>query len=399
MPLSFRSILALAALTAVIGAGGAAFVADRAQSESSSVSGPIQRAAAAQEATGSLDLTDSQLSSVKVAPVETRQFPIEKHAVGSIQFNQEMSVDVFTPYAGRIIALYGSVGDDVKKGQTLFTIDSPDLLQAESTLIAAAGTLEFTTRNLARLKSLFVTHAVSQKDVEQAISDQQAAEGALRAGRNSVHLFGKTDQEIDNIIQRRMPDPVLVVPSPITGRITARSAAPGLYVQPGNAPAPFSVSDINTMWMVANVPEDEVPAFRVGQQLRVRVNAFPDRTFDGKISTIGASVDSNTRRVLVRSEVHDPEHELRAGMFATFTIETGSPISSAAVPLDGIVREGDGTMTVWVTSDRRRFTRRPVRIGLEYQGYRQILDGIQIGELVATEGALFLSNVAAAGTQ
>jgi membrane fusion protein, heavy metal efflux system len=94
----------------------------------------------------SVDLSDSQLAAVKVEPIHEREFPVEKEAVGSIDFNEEMSVQVFTPYQGRIISLFASVGDDVKKGQTLFTIDSPDLLQAESTLIAAAGVLELTTR-------------------------------------------------------------------------------------------------------------------------------------------------------------------------------------------------------------------------------------------------------------
>ena len=97
-------------------------------------------------------------------------FPIEKEAIGSIDFNQEMSVQVFTPYQGRIVGLFAKVGDEVTKGRTLFTIDSPDLLQAESTLIAAAGVLEFTTRNLARLKQLYASRAVSQKEVEQAVS-------------------------------------------------------------------------------------------------------------------------------------------------------------------------------------------------------------------------------------
>ncbi|WP_325742086.1 efflux RND transporter periplasmic adaptor subunit, partial [Bradyrhizobium sp.] len=92
----------------------------------------------------SVDLSDAQLAYVKVEPVEERDFPVEKEAVGSIDFDEDMAVQVFTPYQGRIIALYASVGDDVKKGQTLFTIDSPDLLQAESTLIAAAGVREFT---------------------------------------------------------------------------------------------------------------------------------------------------------------------------------------------------------------------------------------------------------------
>jgi membrane fusion protein, heavy metal efflux system len=340
-----------------------------------------------------LDLSDSQLASVKVEPVEDRDFPVEKEAIGSIDFDEEMAVQVFTPYQGRIIALFASVGDDVKKGQTLFTIDSPDLLQAESTLIAAAGVLEFTTRNLARLRELYKTLAVSQHDVEQAASDQQTAEGNLRAGRDAVRIFGKTDADIDHIIAARAADPTLVVPSPIDGRITARNAAPGLFVQPGNAPAPFTVADINTMWMLANVTEADSPAFRVGQEVEVKLAAFPGRVFDGKITTIGASVDPNTRRVLVRSEVKDPQHELRSGMFANFVISVGSPVRSPAVPLAGVVREGDGTQTVWVTADRRRFTHRTVKIGDQRDGYRQILDGLQVGELVATDGAIFLSNM------
>jgi membrane fusion protein, heavy metal efflux system len=343
----------------------------------------------------SVDLSDAQLSAVKVEPVEERDFPREKEAVGSIDFNEEMSVQVFTPYAGRIIGLFASVGDDVKKGQTLFTIDSPDLLQAESTLIAAAGVLDLTTRNLARLKELYTTRAVSQRDLDQGTSDQQTAEGNLRAARDAVRLFGKSDAEIDRIIAERTADPTLVVPCSIDGRVTARNAAPGLYVQPGNAPAPFTVANIDTMWMLANVAENDSPAFQVGQPVQVRIGAFPDRLFDGKITTVGASVDPNTRRVLVRSEIKDPQHELRSGMFANFTIGVGAPVRSSAVPLDGVVREGDGSQTIWVTADRRRFARRTVQIGVQRDGYRQILDGVHPGELVATEGAIFLSNMLA----
>ena len=341
----------------------------------------------------SIDLSDSQLASVKVEPVGEREFPVEKESVGSIDFNEEMTLDVFTPYPGRIVGLFAKVGDDVRKGQTLFMIDSPDLLQAESTMIAAAGVLEFTTRNLARLRELYKTRAVSQKDLEQAISDQQTAEGALRAARDSVRLFGKSEAEIDRIIAERKADPILVVPSPINGRITARNAAPGLYVQPGSPPAPYSVADVDTMWMLANVPENDSPAFRVGQEVKVKVGAFPDRVFEGKIVTVTSMVDPNTRRVLLRSEINDPQHELRSGMFANFVIRTGEPMHSVAVPLPGVVREGDGSQTVWVTADRRRFTRRTVQIGLQNEGYRQILGGLQAGELVATEGAIYLSNI------
>jgi cobalt-zinc-cadmium efflux system membrane fusion protein len=347
-----------------------------------------------------LDLSDSQLAAVKVEPVEERDFPVEKEAVGSIDFNEDMETQVFTPYQGRIIALFAAVGDDVKKGQTLFTIDSPDLLQAESNLIAAAGVMDLTTRNLARLRELYKTLAVSQHDLEQAVSDQMTAEGTLRAARDSVRIFGKSDAEIDRIVADRLADPTLVVPSPINGRVTARTAAPGLFVQPANPPPPYVVADINTMWMLANVMENDSPAFRVGQQVHVKLSAFPDRVYEGRITTIAASVDPNTRRVMVRSEIKDPQHELRSGMFGSFTIAIGAPVRSPAVPMAGVVREGDGTQTVWVTADRRRFTRRSVKIGDPRDGYRQILEGLRPGDLVATDGAVFLSNmVTVAGNQ
>jgi cobalt-zinc-cadmium efflux system membrane fusion protein len=362
---------------------------------------PNDTGAAAPHDPNSVDLSDTQLASVKVEPVAEHEFPVEKEAVGSIDFNEDMETQVFTPYQGKIIALYAAVGDDVKKGQTLFTIDSPDLLAAESNLIAAAGVLDLTDRNLKRMQELYTTRAVSQATLEQAISDQQTAEGNLRAGRDAVRIFGKTDAEIDHIVGARLADPTLVVPSPISGRITQRNAAPGLFVQPANPPPPYVVADIDTMWMLANVVETDSPAFQIGQQVKVVLNAFPNRAFDGKITTIGAVVDPNTRRVLVRSQINDPQHELRSGMFGNFTITIGAPVRSPAVPLDGVVREGDGTQTIWVTADRRHFTRRTVTIGDVRDGYRQILDGVKVGELVASDGAIFLDNMVsiAAGNQ
>jgi cobalt-zinc-cadmium efflux system membrane fusion protein len=339
-----------------------------------------------------VELLETQLKAVKVEVAAERDFPIEKAAVGSIDFNEEMLTQVFTPYQGRIVGLFAKIGDEVKKGQPLFTIDSPDLVQASSTLISSSAVLDLTTRNLERLKMLYASRAVSQKELEQTTSDHQAAQGAYRAARDAVRIFGKTEPEIDRIVEQRRVDPTLVVTSPISGRITARNASPGLLVQPGNQPAPFAVADVSTMWMLANVAESDSPDFNVGQEARVTVMAHPGRVFVGRISTIGSTVDPITHRVLVRSEIDDPKHELRSGMFANFVIRTGEPTRSVAVPLDGVVREGDGTMTVWVTADRRRFTMRLVKVGLLRDGYYQILEGLRPGELVATEGALFLSN-------
>ncbi len=340
----------------------------------------------------SVELSASEFEQFKVEPAREREFTIQRETVGNIDFNQEMSVAVFPPVQGKIIALFASAGDDVKKGMSLYTVDSPDLVQAGSSMIAAAGTLELTTRALKRSKELYEIQGVSQKDLDQAISEQQSSEAALKAARDAVRIFGKTDAEMDRMIAERKVDSVLVVRSPITGKVTARSAAPGLFTQPGNPPAPYTVSDISTMWMVANVAESDFPFVRLGEKVDVTLNAYPGRVFQGKIVNIGASIDPNTRRVSMRSEIRDPKHELRPGMFATFLIRTGQAVRSVAVPLNGVVREGDGTMAVWVTTDRRRLIRRAVKVGLQQDGFAQIVEGLRRGELVATEGALFLSN-------
>ncbi len=144
--------------------------------------------------------------------------------------------------------------------------------------------------------------------------------------------------------------------------------------------------------MLANIAESDVSALHVGQEVKVSLLAFPGQVFNGRIWSIDAMVDPNTHRMLVRSAIDDPDHALRSGMFATYVIRTGDPVRSLAVPLDGVVREGDGTNTVWVTADRRKFSQRIVKMGMQSDGYRQILDSLQPGELVATDGAVFLSN-------
>src|SRR3984885_11080216 len=161
----------------------------------------------------SVELNASQVAAVKLAPVATRNFALQRAAVGTIGFDEDVAVQVFSPYSGRIIQTFAEVGDDVPRGKTLYTIDSPDLLQAESTLIAAAGVADLTAAALKRAKELFDTQGMAQKDYQQAVSDQMTAEGALKAARDAVRIFGKSDHEIDAIIERRKVDPTLVIQS------------------------------------------------------------------------------------------------------------------------------------------------------------------------------------------
>jgi membrane fusion protein, heavy metal efflux system len=345
----------------------------------------------------SVDLNAAQLHIVSVAPASQRVFTVESEAVGVVDYDEDLTVQVSSPYAGRILGLRARTGDRVRRGQELFTIASPDLVQAESTLISNAAALALNDKALKRATGLYAVRGMAQKDYEQAVSEQQTAQGAYAAARDAVRIFGLTPAGIDRIVAQQHVDASMPVLSPIDGIVTARNAAPGTLVQPGSAPAPYTVADVRTKWLLAEVAEEQLPRLRVGEAIDVRIPALPQWVFHGRISNIGEALDPSTRRVTVRCDVADPDNALHPQMFATFTLHLGDPTRSVAVPYDAVVREGDGTMSVWVTTDRRHFVRRTVRLGEQQDGYDQILSGLQSGELVATTGALFISNASIIG--
>jgi cobalt-zinc-cadmium efflux system membrane fusion protein len=342
-----------------------------------------------------ISITDKQAMLVKIETAHAYEFVQQRRAIGTVEFNQEKTVQVFSQYQGRIKQVFVTAGDNVILNQPLFSIESPDFLQATSTLISTAGVRILANKALERVKKMAGIQASSQRDLDQALSDQQSAEANYRSARNAMRIFGKNDSEIDAIISSKQVNAEMVVLSPIAGRVISRNAQPGLLVQPGSAPAPIAVADQTTMWIVANVPETELAFIREGQELIATVNALPGTTYQGKIVNIGATVDSATRRVAVRAEISNIDKVLRAQMLAGYVIKTGASEKSIAIPTESIVREGDGTITTFVTSDDRTFKRRSITTGLTQNNRVQVLSGLTAGEKIASDGALFLSNALA----
>jgi cobalt-zinc-cadmium efflux system membrane fusion protein len=154
------------------------------------------------------------------------------------------------------------------------------------------------------------------------------------------------------------------------------------------------VADISRIWLNASVTESDMPLVRKGQAIHVSVMALPGRVFDGDISMVGSSVDPQLHRGLVRAEIEDPKHELLPGMFASFVIVTGAPLKAAAAPAEGVVREGDGSMTVWLATDSHHFKKKTVKVGLQDAGFDQILEGVESGAHIVTKGAVYLDVLA-----
>lgn len=389
--ISKRTALVFATAATIIVAG-IFFESGRGRGQSTAATSPQSSGEKARvsQSEGTVELSPGQLNSIKIEPVGTYQFPVEKETVGTISFADDLSVQVFPPYQGTIIKAFAELGSPVERDQPLYTIKSPDLIQAESGLIGAAATFALTSKELERIKGLA---GISQRELEQATSDQQTAEGTFKAARDAVRVFGKTEAEIDRIIASRQIDPALVVRSPITGKVISFNAPTGLLVQPGNGTPPYTVANVQVKYMLANVIESEIPLFHLGQPVEVRCPAYAGRVFTGKVSKIYETVDPNTHRTTIRSEVSDPKDEVRPGMLANFVIRVDGPVQATAIPANGVVREPDGTMTAWVTTDRHHFVQRAIKTGLRRDEHVQILSGLQRGELVVSDGAVFLSNM------
>src|SRR5208337_1535271 len=139
--------------------------------------------------------------------------------------------------------------------------------------------------------------------------------------------------------------------------------------------------------------ESDSALYHVDQPVAVKVMAYPDKVFTGQVSKIYANVDPNTHRVTIRSEILDPHNELRSGMLANFVIRVREPVEAISIAANGVVRNGDGTMAAWITTDRHRFSQRIVKLGLQTDGEYQVIEGLQRGELAVSDGAVFLSNM------
>ncbi len=362
-------------------------------------------AAVVERASNSIRVTEKQLAQIDIATVESRPFRIEKSAIGQIAFNEDATTPVVAPFSGRIIRLMAKVGDEVKRGTPLFEIESPEIVQAQNDLITSVEGLDkskaqlmLAQQSLERSKDLFAARAGSKRDLEQAETtyaaaeyDRRSAQAALGAARNRLRVLGRSEVEIDRLNRDHVVSSTITVAAPIDGTVVARKVGPGQYVRSDNTDPLYLIADLETMWLKANVSENDIALIRVGQEVDVHVNAFPDRPFKARITNVGAVSDPVTHRVVVRSEIADPDRLLKPEMFARFRIDTGQNVTTPAIPVGAVVRQGD-VKTCWVQTEPRVFQRRTIQIGMEQDGRIQVLDGVRPGEQVAARGAIFLDN-------
>ena len=369
------------------------------------VAAPVPAAAALDRAAGTIRVTEKQASELGLAPVVGYDFRIRRDAIGQIAFDEDATTPVVAPFSGRVIRLIAKLGDDVKRGMPLIEIESPEVVQAQNDLVAAVqaakkgeAQLLLAKQALSRARELFAASAGSKRDLEQSETgyasadfDSRAAAAALAATRNRLRMLGRSDAEIATLERDQAVNATITIVAPIDGTVVSRKVGPGQYVRSDNTDPLYLIADLSTMWLEANVAERDIGLVHVGQDVAVTVNAFPDRAFKARITYIGASSDPVTHRIVVRSEVANPDRLLKPQMFARFRIDTGQDVETTAIPLDAVVQKGDET-TCWVEIEPRVFQQRKIQVGLQQDGMAQVLDGLRPGEQVAAQGALFLDN-------
>ena len=390
------------AAAAVIAGGGAYWYANREEPA------PARSTAAATGLPpGEFRLNDNEIRSLRIEPVLLRDFRAERIAEGRIGYNEDRSTPVFSPYTGRVVRAVARLGEQVGAGETLFEVETTDLVQAANDLLAAMDnlakartTLDLSRRNEARQRELFNARAASRRELEQAEAeatnagaDLRVAETALSAARDRMRVLGRTPEQIERIETTRRVEGVVAITAPIAGTVVQRRVGPGQWLTAGQGEPLYTISDLSSMWLVAAVRELDAPLVRVGQEVTVTVAALPERTFRARITHVGAALDPTTRRLSVRAEIEDPDHLLRPEMFATFRIAVGGETRQVGVPVGAVIHRGPEA-SVWAALPENRFALRRIRLGIRAGDLAEVTEGLAPGERIVTGGALFVDRAA-----
>ncbi len=330
-----------------------------------------------------------QLVSLELAPVESRA-PASTQLSGRLIWNDDVTVRVFTPFAGRVRKITADIGQTVEKSGSLAEVESPDFGQAQADARKAEGDLKLAERNLARLRELFAHGAAAQKDVEAAEDAQAQAEAEHSRAVSKIAAYGANADSLDEIF---------VLRSSLAGTVVDKSVSPGLEVRPdqmlANTPeitAPlFVVSDPAHLWIQIDATEVDVPRMQPGSEFTFTSRAFPDQTFIGRVDKVSEFIDPNTRTIKVRGSVDNPRRLLKAEMFVN-VILPGGETSNISVPAAAVFLKGEKHF-VFIQEQPGQFTRQEVAIGSEQAGRVLILNGLQAGQQVVTDGCILLQQL------
>jgi membrane fusion protein, heavy metal efflux system len=322
----------------------------------------------------------------KTAKAETRALPTELTANGTVSPDVSRTIHMTSLGGGRVIDLKVKLGDSVKKGQTLLVISSPDLAAAMSDYQKAVADEALSHKALDRAQLLYDKGAIAAKDLETAQDAEDKAKVDVSTSAQHVRVLGADPAH---------PSPLIDLRAPVSGTIVEQNVAGFEGVKSlDNTPNLFTIADLSQVWVVCDVFENDLGEVHLGDAAEIRLNAFRERTFKGKVADISRVLDPNTRSAKVRIVLANPEGTLRPGMFAVAKFQSRKTTQRVVVPATAIMRLHDKDWVFRKEGDKS-FRRVVVQAdGLAPDGMQEIREGVKQGDEVVANALEFSTEVA-----
>lgn len=303
---------------------------------------------------------------------------------GRLVWDEDKTVRVSSPFAGRVTDIMVQPGTSVKAGQPLATLTSPDFGVAQADARKAAADSAYAQKSLTRQRELFNAGVIAQKDLEQAQADSARASADQQRTQAALRMYGSPG---DNVNQR------FALRSPINGLVVERNINPGMELRPDQPPgAPlFLITDPSTLWAQLDASEADLSLFKPGVTVQLTSAAYPGETFPGTVVKIADYVDPTSRSVKVRLLVPNAERRLKAEMFVTAKLQASS-FQGVGVPSKAVFL-ADNKNYVFVRPSQNSFERRQVKLGVTMPGTAEVVEGLKDGEVVVTDGNLYLQDI------
>jgi cobalt-zinc-cadmium efflux system membrane fusion protein len=350
-------------------------------SESASYSASEKNAAKAEL----FSVPSDQIGHVQVVTVEPSRLSRVLRLTGAVAFNNFETTPVITQVGGPVARILVSPGEVVHHDQPMLYVSSPDYAQTRTNYLKARDALSLAERNYARAQDLYAHHAIAQADLFQAESTRNQAQADLQAAEQAVKVLGVPNLEALLSGPASAEIPVL---APIAGEVVERLVGPGQVLQAG-ATQCFTISNLSTVWVLANVYEHDLGYVHMGDSVSIQTDAYPT-LFHGRISYIGAALDPTSRTLQVRIVTDNPGGKLKKDMYVTATVQAGAVADALAVPDSAVLRNNENQPFVYLATGSNQFGQRLVTIGESEDGKTQILSGLQAGDRVVADGSLFL---------
>lgn len=301
--------------------------------------------------------------------------------VGEVTFDEDNVVRIYPIVSGSVERVYFSLGDYVRKGQLMATILSTDISTYQRDFSIAKSNLDVAAKNRDRVQALHTSNFASDKDLQIAENEYANARAEYIGKKQILELFGGNAQSSDAVYN---------VYAPRSGYLVERKVNEGTQIRTDNADALFTLSDLRTVWVQANVYESDYSRVHLGDQVEATTIAFPDDRFNGKVEKINSILDEESRVIRVRTELSNPGEKLLPGMYATINIVPAKKTRAIALPDEAVFLERNEPHVV-VKVGRELF-KRPVKTGCQFGDKVEVLAGLNSGEEVVVRGALLVSN-------